>query len=111
MFVQRRSRLSPIPPHTGRTVLLGVAAGLPLREGLTGATGLLADLVRVPLPVLARVCEGVPVACLDGDRVAGGFVRVGDGVTGTHAPHASPGNPGAPGVDAAGAYPGAQMPE
>ena len=30
--------------HVGRTVLLGVAARVPEREGLGGATGLLADL-------------------------------------------------------------------
>ena len=43
--------------------------------------------------------------------MAGGFVQVGDGVAGTHAPHVSPGNPGAPGVDAAAVYPCAQAPE
>ena len=49
----------PPPPHDGRTVLLGVAARVPERERVPG---LLADLVRVPLPVLARVWVGVPVA-------------------------------------------------
>ena len=43
--------------------------------------------------------------------MGGGLVRVGDGVTGTHAPHVSPGNPGAPGMDGAATYPGAQVPE
>ena len=42
--------------------MLGVAARVPEREGVAGATGLLADLVRVPLPVLARVWVGETVA-------------------------------------------------
>ena len=97
--------------HVGRFVLLGVAARVPVREGVAAATGLLADLVCVTLPVLARVCVALPVAWLEDDRVGGGLEAVGDGVTGTHAPHVSPGNPGAPGVDAAATYPSAQEPE
>ena len=46
-------------PQLGRFVLLGVAARVPEREGVAG---LLCDLVCVPLPVLARVWLGVPVA-------------------------------------------------
>ena len=57
-----------------------------------------AAFVRLP----DRVGTGDPVPAL---------LPVGLGVTGTHAPHVSPGNPGAPGVDAAGTYPGAQVPE
>ena len=45
--------------HAGRTVLLGVAARVPEREGVAG---LLTDLVCVPLPVLARVWVALPVA-------------------------------------------------
>ena len=94
----------------GLCVLLGVAARVPLREGVGGGTGLLGDRVGAVLPVLARVWVGVPVAWLDADREGGGLVPVGDGVTGTHAPHVSPGNPGAPGVDAAATYPTPQVP-
>ena len=46
-------------PQVGRTVLLGVAARVPEREGVAG---LLADLVCAPLPVLARVCVALPVS-------------------------------------------------
>ena len=81
---------------------------MPLRDGVPA---LLADLVCVPLPVLARVWVSLPVAWLEGDREGGGFVPVGDGVTGTHAPHVTPGNPGVPGVAAAGVYPAAHVPE
>ena len=42
--------------------MLGVAARVPEREGLGSATGLLADRVCVPLPVLARVWVALPVA-------------------------------------------------
>ena len=51
-----------LPPHVGRTVLLGVAAWVPEREGVGGATDLLADLVCVPLLVLARVWVALRVA-------------------------------------------------
>ena len=39
--------------------MLGVAARVPEREGVAG---LVADLVCVPLPVLARVWVALPVA-------------------------------------------------
>ena len=48
--------------YIGCFVLLGVAAGVPLREGVATATGLLADRVWVALPVLERVWVAVPVA-------------------------------------------------
>ena len=94
----------------GLCVLLGVAARVPLRDGLAGAAGLLGARVCVALPVLARVRAGVPVPCPDAEREGGGLVGVADGVTGTHEPHASPGNPGAPGMAATAKYPGPQVP-
>ena len=96
--------------HVGRIVLLGVAARVPLREGVTGATGLLGDRVCVALPVLARVWVGVPVAWLEDDREGGGLVAVGVGVMGTHVPHVSPGNPGAPGMAFVATYPTLHVP-
>ena len=42
--------------------MLGVAARVPLREGVAGAARLVCDLVLVALRVLARVRVGVPVA-------------------------------------------------
>ena len=47
--------------HVGRIVLLGVAAGVPLREGLGGATDLLDERVGEALTVLAWVWVALPV--------------------------------------------------
>ena len=102
--------------HSGGRVLLGVPAGVLVRlsvgPGLLGVGVAVDTCVRVRVPVPAREWVAVPV---DGRVWVGDPVPAGDrvcvGVAGTHAPQVSPGNPGAPGVDAAGTYPGAQVPE